>query len=97
MLDIYVGYTRQGVSCIDVNECLNSTSNTCSHVCSNNDGSYSCSCPVGYVLNSDLRTCDGQHYVTVVLLYFIVVYPCEVHINEITYVYAFQIIYDMHN
>ena len=45
----------------DVNECINSTANKCSfpNNCVNTPGSYNCSCPVGYSLENDGRTCTG--------------------------------------
>uniref|UniRef100_A0A8W8NDF3 Fibrillin-1 n=1 Tax=Magallana gigas TaxID=29159 RepID=A0A8W8NDF3_MAGGI len=54
-------------SCIDVNECLNSTTNKCSfpNNCVNTPGSYNCTCPIGYSLENDGRTCtecDGFYY-----------------------------------
>nr|XP_022292249.1 mucin-4-like isoform X6 [Crassostrea virginica] len=54
-------------TCIDVNECINSTANKCSfpNNCVNTPGSYNCSCPIGYSLENDGRTCtecDGLYY-----------------------------------
>ena len=43
----------------DINECAYRNGN-CSHICSNTLGSVICSCMTGYVLNADLRTCDGK-------------------------------------
>ena len=40
----------------DVNECNNELS--CQHGCTNLAGSYKCSCPKGYRLNKDNRTCE---------------------------------------
>ena len=40
----------------DINECLEETSG-CSHNCDNTEGSYSCSCPTGYLLEPDNHTC----------------------------------------
>ena len=43
----------------DVNEC--STNNGgCNQVCTNNIGSFVCSCNAGYELDSDERTCVGK-------------------------------------
>lgn len=46
----------------DTNECLNSTLNVCSQKdnCINTDGSFNCSCSVGYKLDNDQRTCTGK-------------------------------------
>lgn len=41
----------------DINECqLNNGG--CQHVCTNNPGSYSCSCPQGYRISSDRKSCE---------------------------------------
>ena len=40
----------------DINECLENNGG-CSHNCSNQPGSYSCSCPMGYDLARDNKTC----------------------------------------
>ena len=42
---------------IDTNECL-SSDHGCEDFCHNSEGSYSCSCRDGYVLNEDGRTCS---------------------------------------
>ena len=42
----------------DVNECQ-SDIDSCSHSCYNNDGSYTCGCPVGYFLSTDGYKCEG--------------------------------------
>lgn len=42
---------------VDVNEC-NHNNSGCSHYCNNTDGSYSCSCPHGYVLYSEEGVSD---------------------------------------
>ena len=41
---------------LDINECNNDL--TCQHGCTNLAGSYKCSCPKGYRLNPDGRTCE---------------------------------------
>lgn len=33
---------------LDINECANSTANSCEHICENTPGSYKCSCPKGF-------------------------------------------------
>lgn len=43
---------------IDINECLVSRGN-CSHTCTNIVGSYRCSCPRGYALGMNGKTCQG--------------------------------------
>ena len=42
----------------DVNECSSKNGN-CSQICTNTNGSYICSCQVGYALNADNSTCNG--------------------------------------
>ena len=41
---------------IDINECSTDAS-SCEQICTNTNGSYSCSCEESYALNSDGRTC----------------------------------------
>ncbi|XP_070549873.1 hyalin-like [Ptychodera flava] len=41
----------------DVDECYNSTTNGCSHTCENSYGSFTCTCPNGYELQADDKTC----------------------------------------
>ena len=41
----------------DIDEC-DTDNGGCSHFCNNTDGSYSCSCPVGYELNGTF-ICQG--------------------------------------
>ena len=44
----------------DVDECATDVDN-CEHNCSNNNGSYTCTCRQGYRLHSNGRQCDGKH------------------------------------
>ena len=41
----------------DINEC--NGDHVCNHNCNNVNGSYTCSCDPGYVLQSDHRSCKG--------------------------------------
>ncbi len=41
---------------LDINECTKNTSG-CSNDCINTNGSFSCKCPIGKILDTDLRTC----------------------------------------
>ncbi|XP_030639724.1 complement C1s subcomponent [Chanos chanos] len=43
----------------DVDECTD-PANECSHLCNNFIGGYRCTCPPGYLLNSDKHTCTVQ-------------------------------------
>ena len=47
------------VSYSDVNECTADPS-VCSHFCINLFASFRCSCPLGHVLSSNNRTCEGE-------------------------------------
>lgn len=44
---------------IDINECIEGFS-TCSQICTNTNGSYTCNCMNGYTLNSDDHLCTGK-------------------------------------
>ncbi|XP_017066756.1 uncharacterized protein LOC108104917 isoform X2 [Drosophila eugracilis] len=43
--------------CVDIDECLKNNGG-CSNRCLNTEGSYECSCPPGYKLESDQKTCQ---------------------------------------
>ena len=43
----------------DVNECSSADLNNCDQLCTNEPGSFSCSCNDGYLLAEDLHTCHG--------------------------------------
>lgn len=53
-----------GVSCEDVDECLEESPGLCSHSCVNTEGSYLCKCHYGYILEPDGRSCKitGEPY-----------------------------------
>ena len=42
----------------DVNECEEET-HLCSDICENIIGSYTCDCPIGFMLGQDNRLCKG--------------------------------------
>ncbi len=44
---------------LDINECLEGT-HDCEQNCINTDGSYTCSCNPGFVINADRRGCNGE-------------------------------------
>ena len=45
--------------CTDVDECSDGTHN-CDQVCTNTNGSYTCSCNSGFTLGSDGQSCTGM-------------------------------------
>lgn len=45
---------------VDVDECDENTDG-CFQTCTNTVGSFRCGCNLGYELNSDERTCHGEH------------------------------------
>ena len=44
----------------DVDECA-AGRDGCMHICVNTEGSYTCSCNTGYLLDSDMRSCSGWY------------------------------------
>ena len=66
MLLINLPWTHLRIAAVwphaDINECLNS--DACSlQVCTNTNGSYTCSCNPGYILSADMKTCAGYSIV----------------------------------
>ena len=55
--DCPAGYTGDGKTCSDIDECL---LDSCDHICVNSPGSFTCACRSGYQLNIDGSTCDGE-------------------------------------
>ena len=47
---------------VDVDEC---GADSCSQTCTNTQGSFTCGCNDGYVLNVDGTTCDGMYIVLI--------------------------------
>ena len=53
---------------LDINEC-SANNGECSQTCSNTNGSFVCSCMIGYTLSADNLTCNGKHgYVNLIHL-----------------------------
>ncbi|XP_067053673.1 fibrillin-2-like isoform X3 [Acropora muricata] len=52
------GFTGNGAECSDFDECQSNQTNSCSQLCINAPGSYSCACQNGYSLNDDKESCD---------------------------------------
>ena len=46
----------------DVNEC-DKQNGGCDHNCSNTEGSFECSCYIGYKLDDDRKSCLGTYHV----------------------------------
>ena len=51
----------------DINECEESKE-LCEHNCINTNGSYYCSCNLGYVLEDNNSSCDGKLYKAIIQL-----------------------------
>ena len=45
---------------VDIDECSEDT-NGCSQICNNTEGSFTCGCNDGYLLDSDGITCNGMY------------------------------------
>ena len=52
--------------CLDINECQTDNGG-CGQTCDNTDGSYKCSCLVGYELTGDGQNCIGEYTPTYIL------------------------------
>ncbi len=46
---------------VDFNECADASTNDCDQDCTNNLGSYTCSCQDGYILAGDNKDCLGMY------------------------------------
>ena len=54
---------------IDINECTEGA-HDCDHICTNNEGSYTCSCSRGYSLAGDGKSCTGKQHLVLILSTF---------------------------
>lgn len=60
VLSIILDGQSQGIFLIiDLNEC-NQAPKPCNFICKNTEGSFQCSCPKGYILQEDGRSCKGK-------------------------------------
>ena len=46
---------------VDIDECAVESNGGCDHNCTNTEGSYYCSCFIGYELDEDQKGCSGQY------------------------------------
>ena len=56
--DCPAGYTGDGKTCSDIDECEEEES--CDHTCVNSPGSFVCTCMSGYDLQDDGSSCVGK-------------------------------------
>ena len=59
-------YMHINLLCLDQNECATVNNGGCSQLCTNTNGSYECSCVLGYELNADGFSCNGNACVLLV-------------------------------
>lgn len=52
----------------DVDECLQENICQEKQTCENSEGSYKCSCPTGYLLNTDTKMCEGNVMLLVLVI-----------------------------
>ena len=67
MLGNYIMYIN-----IDINECLN-YNGACGQICTNTNGSYTCSCNSGFQIKNDGHNCTGiiifnVYYVSIIIV-----------------------------
>ena len=55
----------------DIDECNNGTHN-CSQMCTNTNGSFTCGCNNGYLLDLDEVTCNGMYKMCIYMQLYIV-------------------------
>ena len=46
---------------LDIDECADGNGG-CDQICTNNNGSFMCSCGTGYILTADNLGCDGKYF-----------------------------------
>ena len=57
---------------LDINECEKSNGG-CQHQCININGSYTCQCNGGFILNSNGKTCTGKFWIESSLKYLLLI------------------------
>ena len=50
------------VCALDIDECASNATNPCNQMCTNNNGGFECSCMIGFQLQSDGFTCEGEYF-----------------------------------
>ena len=63
----------------DIDECSLNTDN-CSQICNNTEGSFTCECYDGYVLEANLITCIGMYSIVFI---FIHMFSCYISKKEV--------------
>ena len=69
-------YSNNNKSHTDIDEC-GENNGGCSQVCIETKGSFECQCEVGYLLDSDKRTCKGSQCSFSALDYFYLSAACD--------------------
>ncbi len=59
----------------DIDECTGS--NICQQVCTNTEGSFTCGCKAGYVLDSEGATCSGKRILCLLCAFHLVMFSQE--------------------
>ena len=67
---------------IDINECSEETDD-CAQNCTNTNGSYTCSCNPGFILDTDRRNCNGKavkirRIIILLLWYNIIIFTLQI-------------------
>ena len=57
--NIFASYAIHTNHFVDIDECK-SLNGGCEHICTNNNGSFFCTCLAGYVLTNDSLSCAGM-------------------------------------
>lgn len=67
---------------IDVNECIVTDMSPCSVQCVNTFGSYHCTCPAGYQLGADGRSCEYKVVLKVIVKVVMKVVHLQGHVES---------------
>ena len=61
---------------VDINEC-DTNNGGCDQNCTNEDGTFTCTCETGYTLNADGLMCDGETPLAYYFIIFIYMGRCK--------------------